>query len=863
MTDTKKTQQGGGEGNITRIDELLREREQIDKVLEEKFARRSAIFFTDVVGSTSFYEAHGDIAGRMLIQRHNDLAFPIVNEMGGTIVKTTGDGMLAAFDAPATAVRAAVKIQEAVKEYNAAKISEQDRVHLRIGMHYGTTLVDTNDIYGDVVNTCARILSCSEPNQVVMSETVYHEVKREEGVYVRYASSQKFKGKSQPMKIYQVLWRDEDFETVAAAAGMLRSFGRQRSFCLDAARDGDKLKIATYEREEGKELTLRQYEETTLNAEAVESRVRTVYELLNQANVQGRVEPSILDELQKTGALLFDELLTKDAKERLRATKASSLVLYIDDSLVQIPWEMLYDGKSFLARRFGVGRIVRTRQTAAQVTPRALHAPLRMLVVADPRRDLEQSYKEGVEIRDLLAEKEDKIKVDFVSSRVSVDFVKKNIKNYDIIHYAGHADYDAGKPSASAWKLTDGDFSAADVLAMAGGEPLPSIVFSNGCQSGQTQEWKLSDTREVYGLANAFLLAGVQHYIGTFWDVRDKHSMDFAQHFYRALLSGASVGEAMRQAREGLIKSYGEELIVWSSYMLYGDPTARPFEVKQTAEEFLEAQEQLAVAGGLRSGAGAAAASAVWPVFTGMRDRTTLLLLAGLGVLLLAAIVAPLFRTPPPVVVNQPSLVPPVPMQGPGAPAAQAQPLKLSMNADGRRLNMWGEFDHFIVSENYQARTGDEVRFTFEVNNDAYVYLILYAAEGDAQVLFPHPSRPFSNPVRGGVQYELPGSSGWWPLTGAGGTETIFMVASKEPITSIQNLLAEIDGAPREQRLAQSNAVNSELQGILTQTRGFGEVVYGEAQTIYVDEEKKQKIDRAVEIVQGYGEVARMFQIHH
>jgi Domain of unknown function (DUF4384)/CHAT domain len=65
----------------------------------------------------------------------------------------------------------------------------------------------------------------------------------------------------------------------------------------------------------------------------------------------------------------------------------------------------------------------------------------------------------------------------------------------------------------------------------------------------------------------------VQHYIGTFWEILDEPSSQFAKLFYGSVSQGESVGEAVRKAREKLIEAHGEETIVWASYMLYGDPT--------------------------------------------------------------------------------------------------------------------------------------------------------------------------------------------------------------------------------------------------------------------------------------------------
>jgi hypothetical protein len=158
---------------------------------------------------------------------------------------------------------------------------------------------------------------------------------------------------------------------------------------------------------------------------------------------------------------------------------------------------------------------------------------------------------------------------------VDVSFVKKNLRDYDIVHYAGHADYHSENPSESGWLLKDARLKASEISAMGGLRPMPSLVFSNACQSGHSGEWRIGeeDEQQIFGLANAYLLAGVQHYIGTFWEILDEPSSQFAKLFYGSLSQGESIGEAVRKAREKLIEAHGEETIVWAGYMLYGDPT--------------------------------------------------------------------------------------------------------------------------------------------------------------------------------------------------------------------------------------------------------------------------------------------------
>ena len=90
--------------------------------------------------------------------------------------------------------------------------------------------------------------------------------------------------------------------------------------------------------------------------------------------------------------------------------------------------------------------------------------------------------------------------------------------------------------------------------------------------------------KKIFDLANTFLHSGVTHYIGTFLEVLDSPSSNFAVEFYKAVSRDASVGEAVRIARERVIEHFGEKNIIWASYMLYGDPSYRIAHEKPGAE---------------------------------------------------------------------------------------------------------------------------------------------------------------------------------------------------------------------------------------------------------------------------------------
>ena len=552
------------------LDEILRKRRELDDLIDTSFKRPVTILFTDIVGSTTFFSTRGDIEGRAMIQRHNDILIPLLPQFQGKLVKTIGDALMASFEEPSKAVACAVKMQEALVQDNQGR-PEQDQIQIRTGVNLGTGIVEAGDVYGDVVNIAERIKSLAEASQILISESVCRALDPERDPLCIFLDKVSVKGKEGEIKVYRVVWRAEG----GALRRALRGTQIEGDLVLEVAREDRKIKVSVYEKTEVSERTLRPYEDLEVAWEQIEASRHEVISLLNRANKRARVTPEILDSLKKSGQILFDLLVPAKAREKLNSTTAKNLILYVDDRLVHIPWELLFNGQDFLCRRFAMGRIVSTRQAPTSLSSRTLKAPFKVLILADPRGDLEASYREGTEIKNFLDEKRETFHVDFKSHPADIPFVKKNLRDYDIVHYAGHADYHPESPSESGWLLSGGRLKASEISAMGGLQPMPFLVFSNACQTGQTGEWQIQEgyEKQIFGLANAYLLAGVQHYIGTFWEVLDEPSSYFARQFYSFLAQGEKVGEAVRRARQELVDAYGEETVVWASYMLYGDPT--------------------------------------------------------------------------------------------------------------------------------------------------------------------------------------------------------------------------------------------------------------------------------------------------
>jgi class 3 adenylate cyclase len=190
-----------------RVTKLLRRAEADPEALQEleRFRRTLVVMFSDIQGSTAYFEKHGDTAGLFMLHQCNNLIRSSVEKHGGTVIKTIGDGTMVTFPEPKHAVEAAIEIQGGVTELAAAR-APTDRIALRIGMHYGTAIVRTTDVFGDVVNMASRIEGVAGPSQIALSEEMYGQV-RECGFAIEELGRFLLKGKTGERTLFQVRWQ--------------------------------------------------------------------------------------------------------------------------------------------------------------------------------------------------------------------------------------------------------------------------------------------------------------------------------------------------------------------------------------------------------------------------------------------------------------------------------------------------------------------------------------------------------------------------------------------------------------------------------------------------------------------------------
>ena len=198
------TQHMAGAGNATgEIGKLLAEWN-----LPEKRPSVPSVFtfvFTDIVGSTAMTQRLGNAGAQKAVRAHNTAVRGALQAFKGREVKHTGDGIMAVFPDPVSAVRATIRMQQEIAAHNAANPNIE--VMIRIGINVGEAVEEDNDFFGAAVQMTARICDKASKGNIWVSQAVMDASK---GQKLGFIPRGKFemKGIQGPKPLYEIGWSD-------------------------------------------------------------------------------------------------------------------------------------------------------------------------------------------------------------------------------------------------------------------------------------------------------------------------------------------------------------------------------------------------------------------------------------------------------------------------------------------------------------------------------------------------------------------------------------------------------------------------------------------------------------------------------
>lgn len=195
----------------------------------EPMERPLAILFVDIADSTRLYESVGNVQAAELTRRVLFQLRNIIETHHGGVIKTLGDGLLAAFSAANDAGRAAIAMVNA---------SAPLTVRLRVGMSFGAVIQQKEDVYGDACNVAARVQAMARPGEILATEFLTERLTGDLRSHIKPLNRVTLKGKSDPILVCELRLESggqEESATVDAttiSAAALAGEGRRMTLSL-------------------------------------------------------------------------------------------------------------------------------------------------------------------------------------------------------------------------------------------------------------------------------------------------------------------------------------------------------------------------------------------------------------------------------------------------------------------------------------------------------------------------------------------------------------------------------------------------------------------------------------------------------
>lgn len=348
----------------------------------------------------------------------------------------------------------------------------------------------------------------------------------------------------------------------------------------DLPRPGEALEFLASIHEEGTGVTWQQ--NVTVDPATEKQLLEATHDLLLWSLNLALTPEKAQNRSRELGTRLYDTFIGPAGEQVLRAITPTAILLNVDETILNLPWELIAAPAGPMPLETPFGRLVTTRTTLRQGRD-PLHEDrvVRILAVANPTSDLAATEAGIAAITDLEGPHGPfRVEVNVLTrdKATRASFAEMLADgDYDMLHFAGHGFLDRDTPGLSALRFADGDLTADEVLDLPWKEP-PYFVFNSACESGRAAGGQrlVSGESQSNGLAAAFLAAGVYGYAGYFWPVTDAGAAIFTRTFYQSLFMRENVGLAFLDARRHAVAELGEvgDLTGFSA-ILFGDAASK------------------------------------------------------------------------------------------------------------------------------------------------------------------------------------------------------------------------------------------------------------------------------------------------
>ena len=172
-----------------------------------------AVLFADVAGSTKLYELLGDARAKAMIDEALAEMSAVTARHGGRVIKTIGDEVMCVFDGADRGFIAATDMQVRIDKLPVVNGAKR---RIRVGFHAGTVIEENGDVFGDTVNTAARMAGLAKGLQIFTTRSTVDMLSPSLRMGTRDIAALSVKGKADDMAVCEVIWQESDDLTMTA-----------------------------------------------------------------------------------------------------------------------------------------------------------------------------------------------------------------------------------------------------------------------------------------------------------------------------------------------------------------------------------------------------------------------------------------------------------------------------------------------------------------------------------------------------------------------------------------------------------------------------------------------------------------------
>ena len=180
-----------------------------------KVERNLCVLFADVSGSTRLYEKLGDKEALHAVERCINRMTRATEQFKGRVIKTIGDEVMAVFDSAEAGMDAASSMQQRVDDLPPVR---GIKLAIRVGFHFGPAIEEAKDVFGDTVNTAARMAGLAKAGQIITTADSVAALPALLQQSTREIDALSVKGKAEDVRVCEVLWQESDDLTMKSAS---------------------------------------------------------------------------------------------------------------------------------------------------------------------------------------------------------------------------------------------------------------------------------------------------------------------------------------------------------------------------------------------------------------------------------------------------------------------------------------------------------------------------------------------------------------------------------------------------------------------------------------------------------------------